>query len=54
MHRWFYVLVLKEVGITANTQEYYSMIVVLAKMPGSEGNHGQPAEHRQYFVSVAG
>ena len=31
-----------------------SVNVALGKMPGSEGNHGQTAEHRQYFVSVAG
>ena len=30
------------------------MIVALGKMPGSDGNHGQTAEHRQYFVRVAG
>ena len=44
-------IVLKEIG---SGQIPKSMIAVLGKMPGSDGNHGQTAEHRQYFVSVAG
>ena len=28
-------------------------IAVLGKVPGSEGNHGQTAKHRQYCVNVA-
>ena len=30
-----------------------STIAALGKMPGSEGNHGQTAKHRQCCVNVA-
>ena len=35
----------KEIG-----SEQKSTIAALGKMPGSEGNHGQTAKHRQYCV----
>ena len=44
-------VVTKEIG---SEQIPKSMTVALGKTPGSDGNHGQTAEHRQYFVSVAG
>ena len=39
----------KEIG---SEQIPKSTIAVLGKMPGSEGNHGQTAKHRQYCVNV--
>ena len=40
----------KEIG---SEQIPKSTIAALGKMPGSEGNHGQTAKHRQYCVNVA-
>ena len=40
----------KEIG---SEQIPKSTIVALGKVPGSEGDHGQTAKHRQYCVSVA-
>ena len=40
----------KEIG---SEQIPKSTIAAFGKMPGSEGNHGQTAKHRQYCVNVA-
>ena len=40
----------KEIG---SEQISKSTIAALGKMPGSEGNQGQTAKHRQYSVNVA-
>ena len=40
----------KEIG---SEQIPKSTIAALGKMPGSEGNYGQTAKHRQYCVNVA-
>ena len=40
----------KEIG---SEQIPKSTIVAVGKVPGSEGNHGQTAKHRQYCVNVA-
>ena len=45
------LLLSKEIG---SEQILKSTIVALGKMPGSKGNHGQTAKHRQYCVNVAG
>ena len=45
-----YSIVSKEIG---SEQIPKSTIAALGKMPGSEGNHGQTAKHRQYCVNVA-
>ena len=39
----------KEIG---SEQIPKSTIAALGKMPGSEGNHGQTAKHRQYCMNV--
>ena len=43
------LLVPKEIG---SEQTSKSTIAALGKMPGSEGNHGQTAKHRQYCVNA--
>ena len=45
------IVLSKEIG---SEQISMSTIAALGKMPGSEGNHGQTAKHRQYCVNVAG
>ena len=63
---WMYGVTVYEIVDTAATvsnPDFYteigseqvpkSTIAALGKMPGSEGNHGQTARHRQYCVNVA-
>ena len=56
LYIWTYTAVVSKISFDeiGSDQVPTNRIVALGKLPGSEGDYGQTAEHRQYFVSVAG